>query len=230
MIVSAHQSQFIPWLPYFRKVALSDHFIWMDNVQFHRRGFQNRTLVASSQGQKWLSVPVVKGKQSDLIIEKQTFDDEWAKAHLHQLTLHYQKSANFDDTMAIIEPIYKVLENKQEVLLDSINWHFFSKLMQIFEIKTPVTRLKDLAITSAKSDLILDICNSLEATTYLTGTGGQDYLAENDFEENNINIQYISSIPPNYPINGAPFLAGLSIVDMMMHSPIEDIKREIHHG
>ena len=45
MIVSVHQPQYLPWLGYFDKIAKSDVFVFLDNVQYKRREFQNRNKI-----------------------------------------------------------------------------------------------------------------------------------------------------------------------------------------
>lgn len=230
MIISAHQSQFIPWLPYFKKIAKSDVFVWMDNVQFHRRGFQNRSLIASKQGEKWLSIPLVKGKQEDLICVKTTSNSSWIDSHLTHLKQHYKNAPYFKETMGLLADIYLKVKENNMTNLNDINMLFFSTFIKLLNMNTPIKTLSELSITSSKSDLILDICKTLNATEYLTGTGAKDYLQESDFTNQEINISYLSSKPPYYKIANSPFLVGLSIIDMMMHQPLENVIQEINDG
>jgi len=57
------QSNYIPWKGYFDSIALVDTFILYDDMQYTRRDWRNRNLIKTSQGLKWLTIPVeVKGK------------------------------------------------------------------------------------------------------------------------------------------------------------------------
>ena len=58
MIVSIHQPQYFPWLPYFAKIARSDVFIFLDKVQYQKNGLQNRNELKNSNGRFWLTIPV----------------------------------------------------------------------------------------------------------------------------------------------------------------------------
>ena len=49
MIVSIHQPQYMPWLPYFSKIASCDTFVFLDDVQFQKNGIQNRNQLKNSQ-------------------------------------------------------------------------------------------------------------------------------------------------------------------------------------
>ena len=43
MKLSIHQSQYIPWPAYFKKIALSDKFVILDDVNFKRTVFRIET-------------------------------------------------------------------------------------------------------------------------------------------------------------------------------------------
>ena len=58
MIISIHQPQYLPWLPYFSKIARSDVFVFLDNVQYQKNGIQNRNELKNSNGRFWLTVPI----------------------------------------------------------------------------------------------------------------------------------------------------------------------------
>ena len=58
MIVSIHQPQYVPWLPYFSKIARADTFVFLDNVQFQKNGLHNRNELKNSNGRFWLTAPV----------------------------------------------------------------------------------------------------------------------------------------------------------------------------
>ena len=68
MILSAHQANFIPWIPYFDKMNKSDVFILMSNCQFEKNGYQNRADV----NMKWWTKPVESGTK--LIKDKKYAD------------------------------------------------------------------------------------------------------------------------------------------------------------
>ena len=38
MIIAVHQPQYLPWLGYFDKMARSDLFVFLDNVQYNKEG------------------------------------------------------------------------------------------------------------------------------------------------------------------------------------------------
>ena len=45
MLVGIHQLHYLPWLRYFDKIARSDVFIVLDDIQFNKSGWQNRNKI-----------------------------------------------------------------------------------------------------------------------------------------------------------------------------------------
>ena len=69
MIVAIQQPEHLPWIGFFNKMIQCDLFVYLDNVQFKRRYFENRNRIKTNDGIKWHTVPVnSKGKYSQKII------------------------------------------------------------------------------------------------------------------------------------------------------------------
>lgn len=68
MKVAIHQPNFIPWLPFFYKMAMADVFVLLTHVQFEKNGYQNRF----KHRDQWITKPVVHGL--DFIGNKQYAD------------------------------------------------------------------------------------------------------------------------------------------------------------
>ena len=65
-VVAIHQPHYLPWQPYLAKVLACDVFIYLDSVQYQKNGVQNRNQIKTSQGTKWLTVPVHRTSQQTL--------------------------------------------------------------------------------------------------------------------------------------------------------------------
>lgn len=72
MRIAIHQPNFIPWLPFFYKMAMADIFIILCHVDFEKGNFQNRYFLNKSN--KWVTKAVKHGL--DPIIEKEYFDGQ----------------------------------------------------------------------------------------------------------------------------------------------------------
>ena len=211
-IISIHQSQYIPWFPYFYKIAVSDVFVVMDNVQYQKNGLQNRNKIRNREGDFWLTIPVT-GHLDDLINNKQIADDNWKMKHWKSIKSSYAKAPYWNLYSEQLELLYG--ENYRS--LHDVNKCFFEFLLKVLRIETKIVYLSEMASTGSKSDLVLSICKELRASTYLSGTGGKSYLIESDFRNENIDIKYIKSISPCYPQFQGNVIADLSILDMLFN-------------
>ena len=63
--VAIMQPTYLPWIGYFSLIKNVDTFVFLDSVQFAKRSWQQRNKIKTSDGTKWLTVPVLsKGKRS----------------------------------------------------------------------------------------------------------------------------------------------------------------------
>jgi hypothetical protein len=220
MKVAIHQPHFLPWLGYLHRMAQVDAFILLDHVQFERRNYQNRTMIRMDDEARWLTVPVMQRSQKELITDKE-IDNRldgarwWASNHFATLR-HAYRHAGFFGTYA---PAFKQLfETRFERLVD-LNQAGLDILREAFGIATPLVRSSELALSGARSDLILDVCRVLGARTLLAGLGAsRDYLDVQDFDRAGVQIEYHDFRHPEYPQCGsAPFMRGLSAIDLLFN-------------
>jgi hypothetical protein len=213
MILSVHQPQYLPWLGYFHKIAKSDRFVFLDNVQYKEREFQNRNKIRTQKGWMWLTVPVVsRGERKQKISEVRIDNDmPWQRKHWGSIKTAYSTAAYFKDYAAFFEEIYS---KKWEWFLD-LNVHIISFILNELSITTPISFESDLKITSTKTQRIIDICKKLNAGTYLSGIGGKDYLEEELFAQNGITLRYQEFKHAQYRQCYEPFIPFMSIIDLL---------------
>ena len=224
-IVSMHQSQYLPWPPFFKKMALADTFVLMDTVQFQKNGLQNRNKINSANGEFWLTIPV-NSKLSESILEKHTVDTRWKKKHLQSIRSSYSKARYFDCYFDKLERII----SSASMNLSHINYELICFLRSVLGIKNDMVLLSDLPVMGHKSELIIEACRALQATHYISGSGGKSYLDKTLFSNSEINLTFFSSEPPSYNQMHPPTY-GLSILDWLFQDELENIKQYIHgHG
>ena len=196
MIVSVHQPQYIPWLGYFDKIDKSDCFVFLDTVQYKKREYQNRNRIRTKESWLWLTVPVkTKGSSGQIISEVLIDNDlDWAKQHRKSLHSWYGKSPYFKEYFPFFEGVY---EKKWEKLIE-LNIYIIEYLLSVLNIDTSILLESELATTEKSTQRIIQICKKLKADTYLSGTGGRDYLKEELFTEADIKLVYQEFTHPDY--------------------------------
>ena len=94
--------------------------------------------------------------------------------------------------------------------------------------ETELYLASQLEVEGTKSDLILNICNELSATEYISGLGSQDYLDLGSFNSHSIKVKFLESINPSYEQIHGEFIPNLSLIDMLMNVSKKKIKNYMH--
>lgn len=99
------QPGYIPWLGFFEQMYRSEVFVAYDDVQFDKGGWRNRNRIKTSQGELWLTVPIIRNfgqLVKEVKINNQT---DWRSKHLKALELNYKKAKYFKDYFGEMEKV-----------------------------------------------------------------------------------------------------------------------------
>jgi hypothetical protein len=217
MIITIHQPQFLPWLGYFEKVARSDIFVLLDDVQFKKNEWQNRNLIKTSQGTQWLTVPTHYHFPEKINEVKIDNNFDWRKKHLHSFSVNYAKAKFFKEIYNEFSLIYSYKTDS----LSDFNIAIVLKSLELLDIQTEIIRSSDLQISGTSNERLISICKELKADTYLAGKGGQNYIDESLFRASNIKLVYQDYVHPVYPQLHGEFAGSLSVIDLFFNCGIE---------
>jgi hypothetical protein len=224
VIVSIHQPAHLPWLGYLDRIAISDVFVFLDNVQFEKNSFTNRNRIKTPAGPLWLTIPVVTHGHRQNIIDIRTDSTQfWQRKQLRSIEQNYHKAECFSARFARLEAVYHLPAERLAEFCHSqlVFW------LAEFAISTPVVRASELPVEGSKSDLVLALCRRLGATTYLSGPLGKNYLEEDDFRRAGIELRYHDYAHPIYTQLHGDFMPRLTVADYWLNCPAVDLFRRI---
>jgi len=217
MIVTIHQPEFLPWLGFIDKFHNCDIFVLLDDVQFEKNYFQNRNRIRtpSPQGWCWLTVPVLtKGRSGQSICEVEINNAvNWKRKHLSSFKQNYSSASHFEVYFEFLQEHYR----KDWRRLVDFNIEIITWLADAFGLKGTIVRSSELDVEGARSALLLDICQELGATVYLSGISGRDYLDLELFESAGINVRLQEFYHPIYRQCYEPFISCMSSVDLLFN-------------
>lgn len=216
MKISINQPAYLPWLGYFDRIEKSDLHVVLDHVQFEKNSMVNRNKINSVNNPILLTVPVsTKGKFGNLEINTIEIDQiiQWQKKHWKTILLSYSKAPFFCKYKDELELIYRKKYTKLNDLLKDQLTFFLNAL----RIKTPILFSSSLELKESKSDLILEICNKTNASHYISGPYGRNYIELEKFNENNISVSFHDYDHPKYTQLSKVFNSHLSILDLIMN-------------
>jgi hypothetical protein len=211
--VAVIQSNYIPWKGYFDIIHEVDVFVFLDDVQMTKRDWRSRNKIKTAEGTAWLTVPV-KGGRGQLICETEIVQDRWQRRHLKSLHTNYSRTPFFGDYQSLLDWLY----GETHINLSEFNRQTTRMICDILGIETQLVSSMDLEANGSKTDRLINMCQELEATAYLSGPSARAYIVEDEFLEAGIELEYKDySGYPEYPQLFSPFEHKVSILDLLFN-------------
>ena len=228
MILTAHQPTYLPWIGTFHKILLADMFCFFDIAQYQKKEWDNRNKIYTHNGELMLSVPTKSQKHFDKTIGEIEISNQtnWAEKHYKSIFLNYKKHPFFENHRPFLEDMYL---NQQWDRLVDLNVYFYEYILKLLNKDIPIVMASDYDFQGQKSDLVLDMCQKLGASTYIFGGEGENYADKESFKNANIDLIFQEY---NHPIyrqhrNKNNFISHLSILDLIMNYENKDVKNII---
>jgi hypothetical protein len=221
--VAIVQSNYIPWKGYFDLINSVDEFILFDDMQYTVRDWRNRNRIKTPNGPAWLTIPVnVKGKRLQKISETTISQPDWNLRHWASFVHNYSRAKCFGEMKDRVEGLFL---NSKEEHLSEVNHRFIKSICDWLGIRTILSWSHDYTVLEGKTERLVHLCKQAHATEYLSGPSARDYLNEELFHQEGIQVRYMDySGYPEYPQLYPPFEHAVSILDLVFNTG-QDAKR-----
>ena len=216
--VAILQSNYIPWRGYFDIIGLVDEFILYDVAQYTKNDWRNRNRIRTSQGEQWLTIPVVtSGRFGQTIDETEIVPSDWAERHWKSLSQAYARAPYFERYRGVLEAAYA--ECAGATHLSRVNRRLLETVTQMLGIGTPITSARDYVFSGDRSGRLMTLCQSAGATAYLTGPSARDYLDVDRFSAAGIAVTFMdySGYAPYPQVHGG-FVPDVSALDLLFNT------------
>ena len=226
-IVAIHQPEYLPWLGFFKKMMSSELFVFLDDAQFRKKGWQNRNRIRTKNGTALLSIPVHAHSYPN--INEITIDNNknWSKRHKKSILYNYAGAPYFEEFKDFIELLF---EKKFEYLTD-LNTEIIKFIMNELEIKPRIVFSSELKISKKGSDRVLDICKTVGADSYITVTvWAQSKLRTEEFKKSNIHVEFQKFRHPIYRQFYGKFIPEMSIIDLLFNEGKDGAKEILQNS
>lgn len=216
-IVAIHQPNYLPWLGYFAKIAQSDVFVLLDDVQYSKNSYINRVQVLPPTGEpKWLTIPV-SAHLGQTIAEVAPAKPSWIDSHQATLQQYYRKSPHFKAVWPTVAALYAGLPAAPAGLA-AINGALVQGIAALLGLPCRFVCSSALALPEvASDDRLVEIVRAVAPKGgYLSGKGGANYQDPDKFARAGLGFAYSRFRPLPYPQGraaGEDFCAGLSVLD-----------------
>ena len=223
--VSIMQPTYLPWSGNFAMMNLVDEYVFLDDVQFNRRSWQCRNKILSSGSELYLSIPTIKCSQNTLI--KNIFINDqidWRVDHVKKLRHCYN---NAEYSHEFLDELCKIILDKNLNQLSIYNSEIIKFISESLEINVKFSFASSIPVGGKRSKHLLNICQSRNATSYLSPIGSKEYLQiDGDFKNSNVKLEFLDFSPKQYlQMRSERFISHLSIVDVIANIGIENTKK-----
>jgi hypothetical protein len=226
-IVAIHQPNFFPWLGYFNKIIKSDKFIFLDDVQFPKKGgtWSNRVKILNQGNSQWLSVPVERNYSGTRKVNEMYFSksENWRVRVIKSIWGSYRKAPYFDKLINDIE----ILINNPENNLSNYNMNAIIKICKLLKIDTQKIHLSsDYSTTDVATKRLIDLTKKVGGNVYMCGGGAEEYQDDKIFLNAGVTLQYQNFQQHAYSqYKKKEFVTGLSILDAAMNLGWDGVKK-----
>jgi len=210
MRVAISQPRYLPALNYLQRIACSDRFILLDDVQHQRRAFEHRNRLRTRQGSRWLSIPVDRAHGSRPPIDALTIKDiAWVDEHRKFVIASYRKAAHFD--AGLVDLLYDNLKDYDR-LVDVIEVQLHRTMAWLgLPAAAKIVRSSDLSIAERGSGQLARLTETVGGDTYISGPNGRSYIDGQHFAA--IRVVYHDFEFPRYQQHEAGFVPWLAWLD-----------------
>lgn len=209
------QPTYIPWIGYFEMIAASDIFIFLDDVQFSKKSWQQRNRVKGANGEFWLTIPVVQKngpfqKINEIFINNSM---NWRQKHLKSIEMTYQKSQYFKQYISAVKEIY----SEEWTYLADFNMASIHMLMEQIGISTPTIRSSAMAVAAKGNEKIVELCKYVEADELYDAAGAEKFIDNDLFNRSGIQVAFQNYMHPEYSQLHGAFMPYMSAIDLLFN-------------
>lgn len=221
------QPYFFPYLGYFQLINATDTFVFLDDVNYITGGWINRNKILIQGVEKYITIPCRKASQNKLILEvEHKLNGENREYLLRKVQMAYKGAPFFEKIFPIFkEVMYSDLKYISDLALMSIrNVLRYLKIDRTLKVSSKTFDKRKL-----KADQrILDICKTVNATTYINMEGGKHLYSKPFFRKHGVDLQFLKPVLPHYNQYNHDFVGGLSILDVLMFNSADDVRKMLN--
>ena len=209
MVIAAHQPEFLPYAGFWHKMLQADVFVILDHVDYKKNSFQNRNRILQNGKEMDVTVPVQKKTLVPIKYKGINNSLEWRTKFIKTIEQSYGKTKYAH----LMYTMFHLINNNTESLLD-LNVGLINWVMALLGIDTELVFSSELDLQESKTDMLVEMVDKLQGTTYLSGIGGKSYIEKEKFFTKGIELKFdVFSEVPYKQYRTDTFVPNMSVVD-----------------
>lgn len=227
------QPYLYPYIGYFQMVQKCNKFIYYDDVSFIKKGWINRNRIRSGSSEHIFVTPVTKASQNRKINETfLTSDQLWINKLQKSLDMNYSGSKNYEEVSALVMNTLTKYSVPTNTIAD-LAIASLESVISYFDL--PIIRKRSSMLEKKfenenRSNRLINISKSQGCTRYINSIGGKKLYSKEEFKEHGIELCFLNAEIREYQQTKAPFIKGLSIIDLLMNCSKDEAINHISAG
>ena len=212
--VAIMQPYFFPYCGYIELARMVDKFVFLDDVNFIKKGWIHKNKVRDRNGIVDIRIPLSGVSQNRLINEINVFEYEIFISKFQKTLNHcYGKVEGYKR----VAPEFKLmLEEFKGQTISDFNIHSMEWIFRMCDIECETFKSSEIPrVVNEKGEArIINLCKHFNADIYFNLPGGINIYEENNFRQNSLELKFISRPTKTYQqFNSSDFIDDLSILD-----------------
>lgn len=223
MKIAVMQPYLFPYIGYFQLMRAVDKFVILDDVTYIKSGWINRNRILANRKVLLFTVPIAAASSNKLIQDLEIAEQRnWRDKLLKTIALAYKKAPCFEVVYPLIERIIRYPGRLlADYLVNSLT-HLHRHLGLKTELVMCSRHYRNPSLRG--QERILDICHRENAHEYINAPGGTTLYSASDFAGAGITLRFLRPRAIQYRQFGDEFVAWLSIIDVLMFNPLEQVR------
>jgi len=228
-VVAVMQPYVFPYLGYLNLVCASDVFVFYDDVHYIPRGWINRNRLLVGGAAHTFTVPVAQASQNLLIRDVATHEfARFRSRFLRQLECAYRRAPHYEATRDLVQAVLALeAPGIAELAMRSVQL-----VCQRLGIQRCFVRSSERCAASRgapRAERLIHITRSFGASRYVNSPGGAALYDPAAFAAQGVALRFVQAqLEPYAQVGGGPFVPGLSVLDALMHNPVDVVARMAH--
>ncbi|ASY79968.1 hypothetical protein BJK05_08135 [Pectobacterium polaris] len=215
------QPYFFPYIGYFQLMAEVDVFVVYDNIKYTKKGWINRNRILLNGKDSTFSLPLKK--DSDFLdVKDRVLSETFNRDDLiNRIRGAYRRAPYFKNVFPLLE---NIINHRDDNLFNYI-------LYSLESIKEYLGLTCDIKVSSSinidhslkSQDKVLAFGHALGAKSYSNPPGGISLYSQEAFSLHGMTLNFIQPNNIVYKQFDEPFVAWLSIIDVMMFNSSDEV-------
>ena len=226
--IAVMQPYFFPALQYFKLMHATRFFVFLDDVNFRKKGWINRNYVtyfSNSDEKILINVPLSKISQNVQIFRTKIYSSEWKSSFLAKISHCYSKAPYFDEVMPILNKFVSLDFQSISELAITSNL-LVNEYLEVNKETGQSSISCQTILGKTPQDRIINIVKHLEGRHYVNAVGGKGIYSKKYFEEKDLKLHFLAEQDTSqFPLSSlTPEIARFSIIDDLMRFSKEEIR------